>query len=252
MPSIWRSLRLVGLVGGLILALVLMVEPASASVRNGAASDGTRFHLDGKRIAVKLPKGIVRGSRVHVSCGREGKAGRQVTSARRRYSGRRHMRLRFRTDVSRRAEWCFYTFKSKVGARRLPYSAARLLPRRSPAPAALRSGPGVREAVTSDGDGAAFGGLEGETGDARFLLKANVLTVRLRAGFSRSRLVRLACTRGHSPGDAQILGYRALVLPAHRRVITADLEADAGTDAAVCVIEGTGGNSRDIAAAQFP
>lgn len=236
----------------LALALGVATTPAAASVRTGATTDGTRVRLSGKRITVKLPKTVIRGSLVRVSCGREGTAGHKVTSASERYSHGRRLGLQFRTDVSRIAEWCYFdTSKHNVDARRLPDGAVTLRPALGSPPADLQSGPGVREAVTTSTDGAPYGGLQGEDGDARFLLKANVLTVRLRTGFRHSQVVRIGCVAGTSPDNDRVLAYRSLVLPARRQVVSADLEGTPGPEATSCLAEGTGGRSGDIAAANF-
>jgi len=239
----------------MVLCAVLAVTaaPADGAVRRGSGADGTRFFLNGKQVAVRLPDGVRRGWQVRVSCGSEVLGSRRIASARLPSTGKRRVRMRFATDVSRSAEWCFFdTSAYNVSSRGLPTDAAILRPRRIRPPRDLTSGPGVREAVTTDTDGKAFGGFEGQAGDAHFYLRGSVLTVRLRRAVRYARVVRLVCARGDTPETGAPVAYRSAVLPARRHTITADLGRDPGSNSGACLIEGTGINSGDIAAAAFP
>lgn len=241
-----------------LLALVLAgclsatVGLAAAALRTGQDSDGARFRLSGRTLVLELPKGTPPDSRVGGACGRAGSSGRRVSGGHRTFRSDRRLRFRLRRDVSRTAEWCtFETSKFNADASQLPYGAVALRPRLAVPPTHLRSGPGVREAATTSSDGEAYGGFAGEDGDARFLLSGRVLTVRLRERSTRSELVTLACTQGSDPDSDRSVGYRSVVLPAGKHVVTADLEARAEDTATGCLIEGTGGRSGDIAAAAF-
>lgn len=222
---------------------------ATPAVRSDQDSGGARLLLSGRQLVVELPKATPINSRVRAGCGRSGRSGRRVAFARGTFSGDRLLRFRLARDVSRVAEWCtFETRKRNVDARRLPYGAVALGPQ---PPENLRSGPGVREAVTTSVDGQAYGGFAGEDGDAHFLLDGRVLTVRLRERSVRSELVRLVCVQGSTPESERSLGSRTVVLQKGKRAVTADLEGSAEEKAAGCLIEGTGEHSGDIAVAAF-
>ena len=233
---------------------ILLPATASGAVRRGDATDGTRFFLKGKNLDVRLPAGLRPGWRLRVACGSHDRAGRRIQSARATYRGVRRIGLRFRRDISQTAEWCvFESFAFNVELSTLPSSAVALRPLRRQPPVPLTPGPGVRQAVTTDTDGKAHGGYAGYDGDATFLLRGSVLTVRLRAPHDHAMVVRVACFFDSRLDKEVILGFRAVPVRARQRVITADLGRDVASRATSCLLEGAGNqNSGDIAAAEFP
>ena len=236
----------------LALAILCAAPPASAALRVGQDSVSVKFRLSARQLLVELPRATPLGSRIRAGCGRSGLSGRRAAFTSRIFRGPRRLRFRLPQDVSSTAEWCaFETEKSNVDARRLPHGAAALRPLLARPPKHLRSGPGIREAVTTDTDGEAYGGYAGDDGDARFLLDGRILTVRLRRASRRSELVRLVCVAGSRPGEERLLGHRAVVLPAGKRVVTADLEGLAEPQAAACLIEGALDSAGDIVGAAF-
>jgi hypothetical protein len=225
------------LLGGLSAAPV----SASATVRTGADTDGTRFRLHATALTVRLPARLRQHATYRAQCGRWGAASRlRGTDRRRARKGARLLHFQLDKRVGDVAEWC----QLKVLARDrtvIATAVAQLSPPPFASPPELVPGPGVREARTRSDDA-----LQGEDGDASFLLDGRVLTFRLARPLDDDMLLFLGC---FSTVEETRAGLRFAVLRAGARSLTVDLEFEAEPVARGCLAEPDGAS--DLAAADF-
>lgn len=232
-----------------VLALLggLSAAPASASatVRTGADTNGTRFRLDEATLTVRLPARLRQHATLRAQCGRWGAASHiRGTGHRRGRKGTRLVRFQLDKRVDAVAEWC-----RVLGVARdrfaIRTAVAQLRPPPSPVPPELVPGPGVREARTRSDDV-----LTGEDGDASFLLDGRVLTFRLAEPLAEDVLLFLGCfSKAGGEHDAARTGLRYAVLRAGARSLTVDLEFEAEPVAQGCLAEPY--RAGDLAAADF-
>jgi hypothetical protein len=225
------------LLGGLSAAPV----SASATVRTGADSNGTRFRLDDSTLTVRLAARLRQRATYRAQCGRWGAASRLRGTARlRARKGARLLRFQLDKRVGTVAEWCRLEGAGRSRAA-VGTAVAQLSPPPFAAPPELAPGPGVREARSRSDDE-----LTGEDGDASFLLDGRVLTFRLARPVHSDVLLFLGC---FSTVEDERAGLRFAVLRAGARSLTVDLEFEAEPVAHGCLAEPDGAS--DLAAANF-